>query len=90
VLKISLPNSQQWLDKLTALPVISETALFGSDIHAVVSEASKALPLIKQFLDRQKAAGYTIAKIEPSLEDVFISLIENYDAKSSSNESEKS
>ena len=75
VLKISLPNSQQWLDKLTAMPVISETALFGSDIHAVVSDASKALPLIKQFLDRQKAAGYTIAKIEPSLEDVFISLI---------------
>ena len=90
VLKISLPNSQQWLDKLTAMPVISETALFGSDIHAVVSDASKALPLIKQFLDRQKAAGYTIAKIEPSLEDVFISLIENYDAESTRNESEKS
>jgi ABC-2 type transport system ATP-binding protein len=90
VLKISLPSSQQWLDKLTALPVISETALFGSDIHAVVSDAAAALPLIKQFLDRQNVAGYAIDQIEPSLEDVFISLIENYNAENSRNESETS
>lgn len=90
VLKISLPNSQQWLDKLIAQPEILESALFGSDIHAVVSDASTALPLIKQFLDQQKVAGYTINQIEPSLEDVFISLIENYDAENSRNESDKS
>jgi ABC-2 type transport system ATP-binding protein len=90
VLKISLPNSQQWLDKLTALPAISETALFGSDIHAVVSDASTAPPLIKQFLDRRKVAGYAIDQIKPSLEDVFISLIENYAIEKSRNESNKS
>lgn len=90
VLKISLPNSQQWLDKLTSLTVISESALFGSDIHAVVSNASTALPLIKQFLDQHTVAGYTIHQIEPSLEDVFISLIENYDGENSKNEPDKS
>jgi ABC-2 type transport system ATP-binding protein len=90
VLKISLPNSQQWLDKLTALPVISESALFGSDIHAVVSDASTTLPLIKQFFDQQTVTDYTIQQIEPSLEDVFISLIENYDGESLKNEPDKS
>jgi ABC-2 type transport system ATP-binding protein len=90
VLKISLPNSQQWLDKLIALPVISESALFGSDIHAVVSDATTASPLIKQFLDRHKVTGYTIGQIEPSLEDVFVSLIENYDRENRKNEPDKS
>jgi ABC-2 type transport system ATP-binding protein len=90
VLKISLPNSQQWLDKLIALPVISESALFGSDIHAVVSDATTALPLIKQFLDRHTVTGYTIGQIEPSLEDVFVSLIESYDRENRKNEPDKS
>jgi ABC-2 type transport system ATP-binding protein len=90
VLKISLLSSQQWLDKLTALPVISESALFGSDIHAVVSDATMALPFIKQFFDRHKVTGYTIGQIEPSLEDVFISLIENYDRENRKNEPNKS
>jgi len=90
VLKISLPNSQQWLDKLTSLSVISESALFGSDIHAVVSDATTASPLIKQFLDQHAVTGYTIHQIEPSLEDVFISLIENYDGESRKNEPDKS
>jgi len=79
VLKISLSGSQQWLDKLAALPVVSECALFGSDIHAVVSDASTASQLIRQFLDQHTVTDYTIQQIEPSLEDVFISLIENWD-----------
>jgi len=37
VLKKSVTDPQQWLDKLTSLSVIVESALFGSDIHAVVS-----------------------------------------------------
>jgi ABC-2 type transport system ATP-binding protein len=79
VLRISLPDSQQWLDKLNALPFVSECALFGSDIHAVVSDAVTASQLVKQFLDQQTVADYVIQKIKPSLEDVFISLIENWD-----------
>jgi ABC-2 type transport system ATP-binding protein len=90
VLKIALGDSQQWLERLAALPVISESALFGSDIHAVVSDAAAASSLIKQFLDRQTVAGYTINKIEPSLEDVFVWLIENYDRGNSRNEPDKS
>jgi ABC-2 type transport system ATP-binding protein len=90
VLKISLPDSQEWLERLAALPVVTESALFGSDIHVVVSNATTASSLIKQFLDQHRVAGYTIHKIEPSLEDVFISLIENYDGENRKNEPDKS
>jgi len=90
VVKISLPDSQQWLERLAALPVVTESALFGSDIHAVVSSAATALPLIREFLDQHTAAGYVINKIEPSLEDVFVWLIENYDRENGKNEPDKS
>ncbi len=90
VLKISLPDSPQWLERLAALPVVTESALFGSDIHAVVSNAAAASPLIRQFLDQHTAGGYVIAEIEPSLEDVFVSLIENYDKENGKNEPDKS
>ena len=90
VLKISLPDSQQWLERLAALPVVTESALFGSDIHAVVSDAAAASPLIRQFLDQYTVGGYIINEIEPSLEDVFVSLIENYDRENGKNEPDKS
>jgi ABC-2 type transport system ATP-binding protein len=89
VLKISLPDSQQWLERLAALPVVTESALFGSDIHAVVSNAATALPLIRKFLDQHAAGSYVINKIEPSLEDVFVWLIENYDRENGKNEPDK-
>ena len=90
VLKISLPDSQRWLERLAGLPVISQSALFGSDIHAVVSNAATASSLIRQFLNQHKVAGYTINEIKPSLEDVFVSLIENYDRENTKNEPDKS
>jgi ABC-2 type transport system ATP-binding protein len=90
VLKVSLPDSQQWLERLAALPVIVESALFGSDIHVVVPNATIASSLIKQFFDQHTVAGYAIHQIEPSLEDVFISLIENYDGENFKNEPDKS
>ena len=90
VLKISLADSQQWLEKLASLPVVAECALFGSDIHAVVSDAAASLPVIRQFFDQHAAAGYAINQIEPSLEDVFVWLIENYDRENGKNESAKS
>jgi hypothetical protein len=58
-----------------------ETALFGSDIHAVVIDAQKAIPLIKDYFSKEGARLKSIEKILPSLEDVFVSAIENYDAE---------
>jgi len=79
VLEISLANAQDWLDKIAKIEGVKEAALFGSNIHAVVYDSSKAVPLIKDFLEKQKAGLFSINKILPSLEDVFVSSIENYD-----------
>jgi ABC-2 type transport system ATP-binding protein len=79
VLEILAPESQSVLEKLLSLDVIAEASLFGTAIHAVVSEAASAIGLIKEFLEQQNVKNFKVAEIAPSLEDVFVSLIEGYD-----------
>ena len=79
VLEISLANSQDWLEKISKIEGIKEAALFGANIHAVVYDSVKAIPAIKEFLQKEKAGEFSVNKILPSLEDVFVSSIEEYD-----------
>ncbi len=79
VLEISIDNPENWIERLLKMDVIKDVALFGNALHAVVHKAQFAIPLIKEFFRNEKAADFTIEKIEPSLEDVFVSLIEVYD-----------
>jgi ABC-2 type transport system ATP-binding protein len=79
VLEIILPSAQNWLEKLIKLEGVKEAALFGANIHAVVYDSSKAIPAIKEFFIKEKLGEFSINKILPSLEDVFVSSIENYD-----------
>jgi len=86
VLEINLANSQEWLERIGKIEGVKEAALFGVNIHAVVYDSSKAIPAIKEFLKKERAGDFTVNKILPSLEDVFVSSIEEYDR----NESKKS
>lgn len=79
VLEITLSDAQEWIEKLKSLDVVKETALFGSMLHMVVADAETAIPLIKMFFEKEKIKEFGIKKIEASLEDVFVSLIESYD-----------
>jgi ABC-2 type transport system ATP-binding protein len=79
VLEIALPNAQDWLEKLSKLEGVKEAALFGADIHAVVYDAGRSVPEIEAFLRQAGIAEFGLRKILPSLEDVFVSAIENYD-----------
>ncbi|MEN6615993.1 MAG: ABC transporter ATP-binding protein [Syntrophorhabdus sp.] len=53
-----------------------DAALFGSVIHATVDNAASATPRIRSLLDSAHIEISDIAQIRPSLEDVFVSLIE--------------
>lgn len=79
VLEITVANSQDWLYRISKIEGVKESALFGANIHAVVYDSSKVIPAIKEFLQKEKAGEFSVNKILPSLEDVFVSSIENYD-----------
>ena len=53
-----------------------ETAMFGSVLHATVRDAGDAIPLIRKMLGEAKVTVRRVDKIVPSLEDVFVTLIE--------------
>ena len=66
------------------LPEVQEAALFGRGLHLTVREAQTAAASIAAAFD-QRGASYTrLEKISPSLEDVFVSIIEDRDRKSGS------
>jgi ABC-2 type transport system ATP-binding protein len=74
VLEIDVDRALDALELLADAGV--ETAVFGTLLHATVDRAEEAGPRIEAIL---KAAGFTvrtIEKIAPSLEDVFVNLIE--------------
>lgn len=79
ILEIKTPNSEDLLDDIKTAPGVQETAIFGVNIHAVCQDAEKARRSIEDLLRSKGAADFSVRRITPSLEDVFVSLIENYD-----------
>jgi len=89
VLEISVPHSENWIDRLLKADSVTETALFGAGLHAVATDAKKAIPAIETMFDKENIKDYKVEAIEPSLEDVFVSLIENYDRIHKDDEAKK-
>ena len=81
VLKISVASPEDWIEKLGKLESVKEVALFGVALHAVVKDAGQAKADIPGLFSRESIKDFSIEKINASLEDVFVSLIESYDAQ---------
>jgi ABC-2 type transport system ATP-binding protein len=79
VIQIVAPEAEELIDKISAVKGVEEAALFGSAIHAVTPDAKAAAPLIKAMLAKEGFKDCKINKIKPTLEDVFVSAIEDYD-----------
>ncbi len=79
VLEIACDDPQTAMEHLESLAGVKEVALFGKGIHVVVTDADQATAAIR---NRLAAAGLGRVRVEaivPSLEDVFVSLIEARD-----------
>jgi len=76
ILDVHCPAPQSVLDEVAALPGVREAALFGSGLHVVAADEGAARASLDAFFQTKNNAGLRIERILPSLEDVFISLIE--------------
>jgi ABC-2 type transport system ATP-binding protein len=54
-------------------------ALFGKGLHVAVRDAAAAAPALRQLLEQRGHRVRRIEPIAPSMEDVFVSLIERHD-----------
>ncbi len=79
VLEINCPRAADAMGVLEKLPPVKEVALFGKGLHAVTTDAAVAEPAIQRALTEKGFTPIQIERITPTLEDVFVSLIENRD-----------
>jgi len=76
ILRIEASPLVKALTLLENASVCGECSLFGSAIHAYVDSAREAAPLLRQTLTASGIQVLSITPADPSLEDIFISLIE--------------
>jgi ABC-2 type transport system ATP-binding protein len=74
VLEIEVEKPVEAVEKLYAAGI--EAAIFGSLIHATVESSEKAAGDIRGLLEQAGMTVKKVERIEPSLEDVFVTLIE--------------
>ncbi len=81
VVDIRCERPQDAIGALGAVPGVRGAALFGQGIHATVGRADETVPAIR---DALASAGFVPGRIErvaPTLEDVFVSLVEARDRR---------
>jgi len=61
---------------LEKLPGVSDVAVFGGGLHATVTDAHTAMPKIRTALAAAGVAITVLEPIQPSMEDVFVAMIE--------------
>jgi ABC-2 type transport system ATP-binding protein len=79
IVQIRVDTPEMWTERLSTVEGVEEVALFGAAIHVVSHDARKVMPLITRLFEKEGLKNYKIEKIRASLEDVFVSLIEDYD-----------
>jgi ABC-2 type transport system ATP-binding protein len=79
VLEVLCERPQDAMAEIDGIDAVKEAALFGKGLHAVAADGEAAARAIRQRLETR---GYRVDRIEaitPSLEDVFVSLVEARD-----------
>jgi ABC-2 type transport system ATP-binding protein len=79
VLEIDCARASEAMGVIERLPAVKEVALFGNGLHAVASDAAAAERAIRAALAARNFPVERIERITPTLEDVFVSLIEARD-----------
>lgn len=79
VLEVLCERPQDAMAEIDKIPGIREVALYGKGLHVVAEDAESATGGLQSVLSERGYRVDRIAKIIPSLEDVFVSLIEARD-----------
>ncbi len=82
VFEITANPPQEAMEAVAGVEGVSETALFGTTVHALVmDDAASIAPAIERRLHDGGFAGAAVRPIKPSLEDVFVALVRERDAR---------
>lgn len=77
LVSIISPTGRAVRDAITGHEGISHVLLVGDGVHAVVDNAERRMPQLRQALAAANIAYSEIAVVTPSIEDLFVALLEN-------------
>jgi ABC-2 type transport system ATP-binding protein len=77
ILEVQAANPVETMRLLEAMPAIEKTSVFGTSVHAVVKgDPRTATDLVRTRLEAAGIPVASIAEVQPSLEDVFLEVVE--------------
>jgi len=79
VLEVACREPVVAMDRLFGLPGVKEVSLFGGGLHVMVEAASAGVPALREALSDELFEPVQVERILPSMEDLFVSLIEARD-----------
>jgi ABC-2 type transport system ATP-binding protein len=74
---ISSPSGREVRSAIAGLAGVSNVILVGDGVHAIVDDAQLRIPELRDALRRANIPFADIVVGEPSIEDVFVALLEN-------------
>jgi ABC-2 type transport system ATP-binding protein len=81
ILNLETPDLLGAMEALEDVPGVMETAVFGAGLHVNVDDAEAVAPRIRERLEKAGIEMRTLEDIEPSMEDVFVAMIEREDSR---------
>ncbi len=79
VLEVQCSRPQEAMELIAKVPDVKEVALFGKRLHVVVESREGTIPALHATLSEQGCPPAKVERIMPSMEDVFVSLIDRRD-----------
>jgi ABC-2 type transport system ATP-binding protein len=83
IVELQTPHAVQAMAALDAMPEVEKTSIFGTAVHAVVRNAGVSPARIQAALEAQGIAVTGVGVVTPSLEDVFLDVVERTEAAAS-------
>jgi ABC-2 type transport system ATP-binding protein len=79
ILEVRAADPVQVMTWLDAHPAVEKTSLFGTAVHAILRTAGDA-PAVRRDLDGAGVTGDAVTVVAPSLEDVFLDVVDRLEA----------
>jgi ABC-2 type transport system ATP-binding protein len=76
LLQLEVSDVLESMQALEAVPGLSDVAVFGGGLHVTAADSAAAIPQVRAALEQRGIAVTALERIQPSMEDVFVAMIE--------------
>jgi ABC-2 type transport system ATP-binding protein len=81
IINVSVTKPQNYLKELSNLPTVNDAALFGAGLHLRAGNPKETINEVSEKLNDMGVKDCDVYEIKPSMEDVFVSLIDEHDGE---------